>query len=266
MNQQVTCPNCGAGFSGEEPRCPYCGAINPSGAESAYMHKLESLRDETDKLDDDVQRNLEVDFGQNSKRIIKVVAIVVVVLIAVFFAVKAVSGIAEQRELHDYKVREAFREQYFDEFNRLYESGDDAALSTLAWSLTDDPGFEAIFTWKHIEYLEAYNDWEALKSTEVEIQEGSLDLEDYTWVVSVAIRLGYPDAVPSHQSYALTKEEEMRAAPFRQYAREFLKNTLQMNEEETLSFIDKCIDKQDGILDAELERNLKQRLSEIGTL
>lgn len=265
MSQNVECPNCGAGFSNEEPRCPYCGALNPSGAESAYMHELADLRDETDKLDDDVNHVLKAELRRSVKRIFLVAVIVIVALIGIALGVRAINEGAEQRELHDYKVREAFREQYFDEFDRLYDTGDDAALSTFVWSLTDDPGFDAIFSWKHVDYLEAYNDWEALKATEAELQENALALDDYAWAVKIAIRLGYPETLLRNQSYVLSKEEENRAAPYREYARHFLKETLQMSEDEALSFINECVDDRDGILDDVLERNLKQRLSAIGT-
>ena len=40
---QVQCFNCGAVHSVDDPRCPYCGALNPVGAEKAYMNKLDDL-------------------------------------------------------------------------------------------------------------------------------------------------------------------------------------------------------------------------------
>ena len=69
---QVTCSNCGAGFSDLEARCPYCGTFNPNGAEIAYMQELENIKEVTDDLDDDVQGNLKASFQGNAKRIIRI--------------------------------------------------------------------------------------------------------------------------------------------------------------------------------------------------
>ena len=266
MRQLVTCPNCGAEFSNAEAKCPYCGTLNPSGAESAFMHELEGIRDDTDALDDAVQRDLKADFGHSAKRVVLIVVAVIVIVASLATVFKVVNDGEEQRALHDYQVREAFRDRYFTTFDELYEKGDDAALSEYVWSLTDDPGFDAVFYWNHVGYLEAYNDWEALKSFEAEVQQGSPRMDDYAWAASVAIRLGYPEAIPSHHSYTMSKEEETRAASYRKYARVLLQSMLQMSEDETLSFIERNVDEKDGLLDDELKRNLKQRLSELGTV
>ena len=39
----MMCPNCGASFSEDEPRCPYCGTLNPGGAEIEYLPRARSV-------------------------------------------------------------------------------------------------------------------------------------------------------------------------------------------------------------------------------
>ncbi|MBQ6391573.1 MAG: hypothetical protein IJH88_08155 [Eggerthellaceae bacterium] len=263
---QVTCPNCGAGFSDLEARCPYCGTFNPNGAEIAYMQELENIKEVTDDLDDDVQGNLKASFQGNAKRIIRLIAIIVAVILAFILVNTFINKNDEQQKVRGFQARESFREQYFPEFDRLYESGDDAALSEYVWSLMDDPGFDALYSWKHAGYLEAYNDWEALKVSESEMQKGAFRIDDYTWSVSVAIRLAYPNVNTGYQINQLTDEEEARAAPYRAYALQFLQNTLQMNEGEIKSFVDACTDEHGDIMDNELKSALTQRLGELGTL
>ena len=56
---QVKCFNCGAVHSVDDPRCPYCGALNPVGAEKAYMNELDDLKDETDQLAEDAEDDVE---------------------------------------------------------------------------------------------------------------------------------------------------------------------------------------------------------------
>ena len=263
---QVTCPNCGAVFSDLEARCPYCGAFNPNGAEIAYLQELETIKEVTDNLDDDVQGSLKASFRGNAKGIIRLIVVIVVAIMAFILINTFVNKNDEQQKVRDFQARESFREQYFPEFDRLYESGDDAALSEYVWSWMEDPGFDALYSWRHAGYLEAYNDWEALKASESEMQKGTFRIDDYTWSVSVAMRLAYPNVNSGYQINQLTEEEEARAAPYRAFALQFLQNTLQMDEGKIKSFVDACTDEQGAIMDDELKSTLTQRLRELGTL
>ena len=263
---QMMCPNCGASFSEDEPRCPYCGTLNPGGAEIEYLQELEDLKEDTDRLDDAIQGGLVASFRNNTKRVIGIVTIIVVAIVAIFVTHAILDKNDEQQELQSYQAREAFREQHFAELDRLYDSGDDAALSSYAWSLMDDPGFDALFTWKHIGYLEAYDDWEALKSCEEDAATGALSIDDYTWATSVAMHLAYPEVNARYQIGVLTKAEEARAAPYRAFAKQFLQNTLQMDEGEIESFIGECTDEYGDIVDDKLKGILTQRLRDLGVL
>ena len=44
------CPNCGAKLKDSDVTCPYCGTVQPSAAESEYMHKLEHLKQDVQNL------------------------------------------------------------------------------------------------------------------------------------------------------------------------------------------------------------------------
>ena len=78
----VECANCGAAFAADAAHCPYCNALNPSGAESAYMDELEDLMNDTDRLDDDAQRGFESNLKSNAKLVVCVMAIVVAIMVA----------------------------------------------------------------------------------------------------------------------------------------------------------------------------------------
>ena len=78
---QVKCFNCGAVHSVDDPRCPYCGALNPVGAEKAYMNELDDLKDETDQLAEDA----EDDFGDNVQSNAKRIVLIAIIAIAAAF-------------------------------------------------------------------------------------------------------------------------------------------------------------------------------------
>ena len=262
---QVTCPNCGAGFSAEEARCPYCSTINPSGAEAAYMRQLEELKGETDKLDDDVERDFKVDLKRNTKRTVTVVIIVVVVLAALFFVANAVGKCDEQQDLRDYKAREAFREQHFGELNRLYESGDDDALSDYVWSLADDAGFDALYSWDHVDFLEVHDDWDALQFAASYFANGEGDLDDYAWAITIALHLAQLEDDDSSFG-PLDAEEAQRAAPYREDAWKFLQDTLQMTPEEITAFADSVKDANGSIREDAVKQGVEPILRSLGTI
>ena len=50
--ERTVCGSCGASFDKDEPKCPYCGTLNPYGAEKEYKEKLEDIREKLDVVDD----------------------------------------------------------------------------------------------------------------------------------------------------------------------------------------------------------------------
>ena len=261
---QVICPNCGGTVPADAARCPYCGALNPDGAEKAYLDALEDLRDETDKLDDDVRRGLAADLRGSAKRTVVIVGTVVALFILVFFAVRCSSASEEHREIQGYQERESFKEQHFAELDRLYEAGDDAALSAYALSLLDEPGYEALYSWEHGAYLEACHDWEALEAIRAEIQDGSAKTDDYVWAVSAAMRLAQLDAEGKLQANALAADEEARLAERRVSALQFLQDLLQMSAEEVEAFAVSIEDERGNVERDKLKEGLELRLGQLG--
>lgn len=261
---QVTCSNCGAVFSIEEACCPYCGALYIYGAEKAYMGELDSLKNATDDLDDNAEESFKDSLKQNTKRTVIVIGIVVAVLAALFLVVNCMGKNAEREEVQNFQAREAFREKHFDEFDRLYEAKDDDALSAYVWSLAEEPGFDALFSWKHVGFLEVHDGWEGLRLFEERIESGKCKLDDYTWSVSLALRIAQLDGSDGTEYSRLSKDEEERAADYRAYARKFLRDVLQMNDEEVAAFADEAKDAQGFIQEKELRRNLENRLRQLG--
>lgn len=263
---QVKCVNCGAVHAADDPRCPYCDALNPVGAEKTYMDQLDDLKDDTSQLAEDAEDDFGDSVQGNAKRIVLIAAAVVALIAALFIAVNCMDKHDERQEVKSYQARESFRQQHFQELDRLYDSGDDAGMSDYAWSLKDESGFDALFSWEHADYLAVYNDWETIKLAQSEFHKGEGDLEDYTWTVSVAIELARLDEDGRRSYNQLSDEEEERAAEYRAFALEFLKDTLQMNEEEVVSFAASVLDNEGGVDDESLKRNLELRLRQLGTI
>jgi len=263
-NGRVVCPNCGGDFSIEDSRCPYCDALNPQGAEKAYMNTLEDLMDETEELAEDAEEGIETAIKSNARWILILAIAVLSIIVVSVAAIRCADSSDERREVESYQTRENFRSEHFPEFDRLYEEGDDAVLSAYVWSLMNEPGFDAVFSWKHIRCLEAYDDWEALNAFGEEVERGQPRVDDYAWATSVAIRLACLDAEGKRSSAALTKEEEKRVAGYRDYAWRFLQDMLQMNAEEVEAFAVSVQDSQGNTQIDKVKEGLEQRFGQLG--
>ena len=263
---QVKCPNCGAAHAADDARCPYCDALNPTGAEKAYMDELDDIKDDTDDLAENAQRDFNANVQGNAKRVALIAIVVVAVIAAMFLVANGMEKNSERQEIQSYQARESFRAEHFAELDRLYAAGDDAALSAYAWSLVDDPGFDALFSWEHIGYLEVYDDWETITFAQEEFREGKGGIDDYMWTVSLAIELARLDGNGQRTSAQLTESEEARAARYREDALTFLENTLQMNEAEVGTFAASVLDDEGSVDDGKLKRALEPRLRQLGTI
>lgn len=264
--EPLTCPNCGGDVPVDAARCPYCNAINPRGAQAAYMEELESLRQDTDRLDDDVQHNFARELAGNARRTIAIVVALVVLIVGALGAARCAANNDEQQELRDFQARETFREQHFDEFDRLYREDDPEALVAFAWSLEDEPGFEALYSWKHMPYLETCEDWVALKMAQSAIEQGSRDVDDYVWATTAALQLACLDQDGQRTRTSITPEDEQRVSSWRVQAHQFLADTLAMSPDELDAFAISVKDDQGYIQLDVLRKALEQRLREIGTI
>lgn len=266
MPAPMLCANCGAGFSADETRCPYCGALNAGGAERAYMEALDDIKEDTEELASDAQRGFTTNLHGNARRAVRIILAVIVVMTALFLAFNAMNGNEEQRAIESYQARESFRTQHFAEMNRLYAAGDDEALSDYVLNLVDEPGYDAVFAWEHYAFLEALYDYGALQMFMDDARAASAGLEDYTWAVSTAMRLAQLDDAALTSYSTQSETDEKRAAEYRAFAWSYLEDELQMDKQEVIAFADEARDEYGYIQRDELSRKLEPLLRQRGAI
>jgi len=77
--KEIECPNCGANFDAGEPKCPYCGHINPMGAEAKFLRDLEKTRKDMDQVDDEVKRAFGREIKKGAKSTVRIIAVIVII-------------------------------------------------------------------------------------------------------------------------------------------------------------------------------------------
>ena len=76
----MICENCGAEIDAHEKACPYCGHINPAGAEEAYMDRLEDLQEDLEDLRDHGRRSDREEMKRQGRRLFRTGLILALVI------------------------------------------------------------------------------------------------------------------------------------------------------------------------------------------
>lgn len=153
----MICENCGAEFDAHEKTCPYCGHLNPLGAEEAYMDRLEDLQEDLGDLKNHGKRTMGREIRTQGRGLLKTALLLALVLaLLVFGFIKMENSF--QNSPSDEKAMMEFQKEHFGELEDLYEAGDPDALLNYVIELFEsgEKGYEAIYDWKHYKYLQAY--------------------------------------------------------------------------------------------------------------
>lgn len=151
---QIKCPNCGAVFEAKEDKCPYCGYINPGGAEAKFLRDLEGKRQELDKVDDEARQEYKDEMKAGGKKALKlvcIVAIAIAVIIGVLLGVdKLIMDNGREIPVAEEMVWE---HTAFQEYDELFEAEE---YEVLMQRIADDgdEGHEP-WNWEHYdEFME----------------------------------------------------------------------------------------------------------------
>ena len=145
--REIECPNCGAVFEAKEPKCPYCGHINPSGAEAKFLRDLEGTRKKLDKVDDEARSGYgeEVKRGAGSVVKIAVVAAVIIAILAgvIYLMNKAIFDYGFKG---DYAEELTWQHETFEEYDELYEAG---KYEELMERIAEDGEDHEVWNWEN---------------------------------------------------------------------------------------------------------------------
>ena len=147
---QIKCPNCGATFEVSEDKCPYCGYINPGGAEAKFLRDLEKTRKKLDEVDDEARNEYKNEMKNSGKRAAKIVITVALIILLIIGGGTVISKVIFG-DRHEIPVAEeiAWEHETFAEYDELFEAQD---YETLMERIADDgeDGHD-VWSWEHYE-------------------------------------------------------------------------------------------------------------------
>lgn len=240
------CRNCGAQFQDTESHCPYCGTLNLLQAESAYMEKLEDIREDTEDLGKLPSEACSHQLKTHGKFALKTALIVIGICLGVFLIIQTDLYISEKKDRAYLKQAAEFRKNYFSPLNEIYSAGDDQATYEYLTELYEIDGCGELVNWEHHTYFlyyEYHTDIETLKAAISNHTD-----TDTLWTIAFysALLLSQED-ISENDKFSLTSEEIAKIRDFQKEASEFLTNYMELDAKEQKEVYENCC--KDGFLD-----------------
>ena len=161
--KRIYCTNCGAFVGEKEEKCPYCGAINPTGAEAAHMRRLNRIRSDMAEMEDDLEETYVRELKQRGSHLAKIAVGIILAVLALFAVGLLMNRISDAKYSRQLKQELAFEQEYFPQLNRVYEQGDDDATLEYLYELYSLDGASALWAWPHRDYYEYYSAYRDLQ-------------------------------------------------------------------------------------------------------
>ena len=151
MGRYIVCGNCGKEYDENQVKCPSCGSVNVTGAERAYLEKLEDVREDMEELDDAPREVLQQTIKKQGKFLKG--ALLAVIAVAVLFT----AGILLKEKLEDrsYKAKYLWMQENYPRLDALYDAGNYEEMAELYLELLGDKN-SILYEWEHFNFAEAY--------------------------------------------------------------------------------------------------------------
>jgi len=162
-NKIIRCGNCGAKFHIDSPKCPYCNAINETGAEKQYMHKLDELKEDLSELPEEVEDIYKKEWKKTTKKVLLIFGIIAVIFLLVAGILYSIHHWMENRYQPDIKAQLMWEREYYPKFDAWYAEGNYDAIVEVMETEYDNPGY-SMWNWEHYKFLTEYQAHELVMS------------------------------------------------------------------------------------------------------
>ncbi len=243
------CSHCGSELKDTDAKCPYCGALNPLGAEAAYMDQLDDLKEDTEELGDVPIKEYQKTLKKQGKFAVKVALGVIGVCLVIFLIIR---GKIFYEDLQSKKIIESqmkFEQKYFPKLNDLYQQGDDEAVLSYLNELYGEEGAEALFQWEPMVYYTYYEEYLEVEWLWERIEDGTLSQEDLIFGFPYVLKLAFEE-IPASDVRKMTEKQLETINGFCEETRKMMKEVLPISEEEARTIYQDCC--REGYLNYEI--------------
>lgn len=234
--EKVICPNCGAAIYENEPRCPFCGYINITGAEEKFLRDVQQTETDMSQIPGQQKENLKKNLSKNGRIIlitVLIAALVVGVVVGLHFALEALMY-ASDRD-YDPKAEAIWQNKTFPMLDEMYAAGQYEELLYFQNDLYDINAKEgtnhSLYDWEHNNFIMAFSKYYYLGEHVEYLNEGKeLTKFDVGSMIYYCLYFHYREYENEYEPY--TEDELVLLEEYREFSEEVLYNRLKLTDDE----------------------------------
>lgn len=211
----MICKNCGAHFDDNLPKCPYCGALNYTGARKEYMDQLEDMKEDLEDLQETVPEIYTSELKGQARQVRKITLIILGIFALLALLFWGGSFLSDSLYKNDAKAELLFTKDAFPVADEYYAAGDYEGLLKFYQTSMENDENANFYNWEHYPFLICYENYECFRYAASLM--GTEDFSDFymtelfdCYVSNRFYQKGYPMDETDQQLIA-SYEEEMEA-------------------------------------------------------
>jgi len=249
MNK-VICPNCGAAIYENEPKCPFCGYINITGAEKKFMRDVQKTEDDLSQIPEQQKKQLKKSLSKNSKIVILTISIVAAIALVVLGFHMLMEYTIYSNDDYDPKAEMQWERQTYPMLDEMLAEGRYDEILDFEYDLYEEnrenDTSHSLMNWEHFHFLTAYGNY-AIFQKELKIMDDGEELSEYGAENLVYNGLWFYYRMYDNKYNVYTEEEFAQIEEYRELVLGDLFGRLKFTEEEIRSIEDDIL--KDGYLE-----------------
>ena len=248
--EKIKCPNCGAAIYENEPKCPFCGYINITGAEEKFMRDVQKTEENLSQIPDIQKKHLKKSISKNSKIIFITIGIVAVVFLILFGLNRLFEYVLYSYDEPDPKAQMQWENETFPMLDEWYAEGKYDEILTFEQELykkneKDSKVNHSLLNWEHYDFIEAYGNY-IIFTSQIEVMNQGTEVSNYMAEDLVYFGLWFYYRAYDRSIYEITPEEMRKSEGYRETVVKDLFDRLKFTQEELDTIEDEFM--EDGFL------------------
>lgn len=247
---KVICPNCGASIYENEPKCPFCGYINITGAEEKFMRDVQKTEEDLSQIPEMQKKHLKKSLSKNSKIILITIAIVAGLAAVVFGFHLLVEHLLYGNYEYDPKAEMQWQKENYPILDEMLAEGKYDEIIEFETGLYEENRENntnhSIYDWEHFDFISAYGNYLVFLKALEPLDKG-VELDEYYAENLVYYGLWFYYRMYDNSYDVYTEEEFAQIEEYREEVMEILFGRLGFTEEEILSIEEDVL--KDGYLE-----------------
>ncbi|MDD6656811.1 MAG: hypothetical protein PUE95_05870 [Lachnospiraceae bacterium] len=222
----MKCKQCSAEFDDNLPQCPYCGALNYTGAEQEYFEHLHNLNDEMAEMSNDSEETYKSGFQKSMTIVIGIIGgliLLIGLLIGLFFLYH---NIEDKKNEEAYHASRVWKNTYYEELDAMYAQGNYDEILQFLNDHVDDKGYYP-YEWEHLDFIQAYEKYQNFLE-----DSANFDSNNLTYMYWTLYEILYMQTIVDQPYLVYSEEELAQIAEWKAETYAFLTDHMGLTESE----------------------------------